>query len=49
MNVKQLFGLTGRVAMVSGGSMGLGLQMAHSCGWIGNLTSLAAAGIAGGA
>jgi len=28
MNVKKLFDLTGRVAIVSGGSMGLGLQMA---------------------
>ena len=28
MNVKQLFDLTGRVAIVSGGSMGLGRQMA---------------------
>jgi len=29
MNVKHLFDLTGRVAIVSGGSMGLGLQMAE--------------------
>ena len=29
MNVKQLFNLAGRVAIVSGGSMGLGLQMAQ--------------------
>ena len=29
MNVKQLFDLTGRVAIVSGGSMGLGRQMAE--------------------
>jgi len=29
VNVKQLFDLTGRVAIVSGGSMGLGLQMAE--------------------
>ncbi len=29
MNVKQLFDLTGRVAVVSGGSMGLGRQMAE--------------------
>lgn len=29
MNVKKLFNLTGRVAIVSGGSMGLGLQMAE--------------------
>src|SRR3984957_5823280 len=29
MNVRRLFDLTGRVAIVSGGSMGLGLQMAE--------------------
>jgi NAD(P)-dependent dehydrogenase (short-subunit alcohol dehydrogenase family) len=29
MNVKQLFNLTGKVAVISGGSMGLGLQMAE--------------------
>ena len=29
MNVKKLFDLTGRVAIVSGGSMGLGRQMAE--------------------
>src|SRR5271170_3457874 len=29
MNVKHLFDLTDRVAIVSGGSMGLGLQMAE--------------------
>ena len=29
MNVNQLFDLTGRVAIVSGGSMGLGRQMAE--------------------
>lgn len=29
MNAKQLFDLTGRVAIISGGSMGLGLQMAE--------------------
>src|SRR4030088_1087346 len=29
VNVKKLFDLTGRVAIVSGGSMGLGLQMAE--------------------
>jgi NAD(P)-dependent dehydrogenase (short-subunit alcohol dehydrogenase family) len=29
VNVKQLFGLSGRVAIISGGSMGLGLQMAE--------------------
>jgi gluconate 5-dehydrogenase len=30
VNAKQLFDLTGRVAIVSGGSMGLGLQMAEA-------------------
>jgi NAD(P)-dependent dehydrogenase (short-subunit alcohol dehydrogenase family) len=30
VNVKQLFDLTGRVAIVSGGSMGLGLQMSEA-------------------
>lgn len=30
MNVKQLFDLTGRVAIVSGGSVGLGFQMAEA-------------------
>ena len=29
MNVKQLFDLTGRVAIVTGGSIGLGRQMAE--------------------
>jgi NAD(P)-dependent dehydrogenase (short-subunit alcohol dehydrogenase family) len=29
VNAKQLFDLTGRVAIISGGSMGLGLQMAE--------------------
>jgi NAD(P)-dependent dehydrogenase (short-subunit alcohol dehydrogenase family) len=29
VNVKQLFDLTGRVAIVSGGSIGLGRQMAE--------------------
>lgn len=35
MNVKQLFDLTGRVAIVSGGSMGLGRQMAEGLGEMG--------------
>ncbi|MGB9333582.1 MAG: SDR family NAD(P)-dependent oxidoreductase, partial [Candidatus Acidiferrales bacterium] len=30
MNVKQLFDLTGRVAIVTGGAAGLGLQMAEA-------------------
>ena len=29
MNVKKLFDLTGRVAIVSGGSMGLGLEVSR--------------------
>ena len=32
MSVKQLFDLTGQVALVPGGSRGLGLQMAHALG-----------------
>ena len=32
MSVKQLFDLTGQVALVTGGSRGLGLQMAHALG-----------------
>jgi len=32
VNVKQLFDLTGRVAIVSGGSIGLGRQMAEGLG-----------------
>ena len=32
MSVKQLFNLTGQVALVTGGSRGLGLQMAHALG-----------------
>src|SRR5690554_1947002 len=31
-NVQQLFDLTGRTALVTGGSRGLGLQMAHALG-----------------
>jgi NAD(P)-dependent dehydrogenase (short-subunit alcohol dehydrogenase family) len=39
VNVKKLFDLTGRVAIVSGGSMGLGLQMAEGLAEMGtNLT-----------
>ena len=30
--VQQLFDLTGQVALVTGGSRGLGLQMAHGLG-----------------
>lgn len=32
MSVKQLFDLTGQVALVTGGSRGLGLQLAHALG-----------------
>ena len=35
MNVKQLFDLNGRVALVTGGSRGLGLQMAEALGEMG--------------
>lgn len=31
--VKQLFDLTGKTALVTGGSRGLGLQMAAALGW----------------
>ncbi len=35
MNVKNLFDLTGKVALVTGGSRGLGLQMAEGLGQMG--------------
>ena len=35
MSVKQLFDLTGQVAHVTGGSRGLGLQMAEALGEMG--------------
>jgi len=42
MNVKQLFDLNGRVALVTGGSRGLGLQMAEALGEMGARLALAA-------
>jgi gluconate 5-dehydrogenase len=40
--VQQLFDLTGRVALVTGGSRGLGLQMAHALGEAGAKVMLSA-------
>jgi len=42
MNVKQLFDLSGRVALVTGGSRGLGLQMAEALGEMGARLALTA-------
>jgi gluconate 5-dehydrogenase len=42
MNVKQLFDLKGRVALVTGGSRGLGLQMAEALGEAGARLALTA-------
>jgi gluconate 5-dehydrogenase len=42
MNVKQLFDLNGRVALVTGGSRGLGLQMAEALGEMGARLALTA-------
>ncbi len=42
MGVKQLFDLTGRVAVVTGGSRGLGLQMAEALGDMGAQLALTA-------
>jgi NAD(P)-dependent dehydrogenase (short-subunit alcohol dehydrogenase family) len=42
MNVKQLFDLTGRVALVTGGSRGLGLQMAEALGELGARVAITA-------
>ena len=35
MSIKQLFDLTGKIALVTGGSRGLGLQMAEALGEMG--------------
>ena len=42
MNVKELFDLTGRVAIVTGGSIGLGRQMAEGLGEVGAAVVLCA-------
>src|SRR5438445_5740592 len=42
MSVKQLFDLAGRTALVTGGSRGLGLQMAEALGEMGARVALVA-------
>ncbi|MBK6868153.1 MAG: SDR family oxidoreductase [Burkholderiales bacterium] len=42
MNVRQMFDLSGRVALVTGGSRGLGLQMAYALGEMGGRVAIAA-------
>ena len=42
MSVKKLFDLSGRVAVVTGGSRGLGLQMAEALGEMGAKVALTA-------
>ncbi len=42
MNVRQMFDLTGRIALVSGGSRGLGLQMAEALGEMGARVAITA-------
>jgi NAD(P)-dependent dehydrogenase (short-subunit alcohol dehydrogenase family) len=42
MSVKALFDLTGKVALITGGSRGLGLQMAHALGEMGASIAIAA-------
>src|SRR5258707_5463328 len=42
MNVRELFDLSGRVALVTGGSRGLGLQMAEALGDLGAKIAISA-------
>ena len=42
MSVRQLFDLTGQVALVTGGSRGLGLQMAEALGEMGAKLAISA-------
>ena len=42
MSVKQLFDLTGKVALITGGSRGLGLQMAEALGEMGARVAITA-------
>jgi NAD(P)-dependent dehydrogenase (short-subunit alcohol dehydrogenase family) len=42
MSVKSLFDLSGKVALITGGSRGLGLQMAHALGEMGASLAIAA-------
>jgi len=42
MNVKELFDLSGRIALITGGSRGLGLQMAEALGDLGAKVAISA-------
>ena len=42
MGVKELFDLSGRVALITGGSRGLGLQMAEALGEMGAKVAITA-------
>src|SRR6185369_4508076 len=42
MSIKQLFDLTGRVALITGGSRGLGLQIAEALGEMGAKVAITA-------